>query len=167
VVGQTAREEPEGNALLKLAVDARVTSLKEQIDADIQKSTNGVDEDDDSNGLREQDHDDDSSVKTSDGDPAATKSYEEIAERKANLFLQLSLFEMYKHFDRWANHLVFCGVASEKETARCVAEFLVEAIPSIAEPTTTVSEPTFWEEPGFGEVYTSKVHGREINLAQF
>jgi hypothetical protein len=84
--------------------------------------------------------------------------------------LELSLFEMYKHFDRWANHLVFCGVASEKETARCVAEFLIEAIPrqSIPEETSTVTkQPTFWKEPEVGDVYTSEVHGRVINLAQF
>ncbi len=91
---------------------------------------------------------------------------------KANLFLELSLFEMYKHFDCWANHLVFCGVASEKETARCVAQFLVEAIlrQSIAEGTSAVTEqPSFWnEEPNeVLDVYTFEVHDRVINLAQF
>jgi hypothetical protein len=49
---------------------------------------------------------------------------------------------------------------------RCVAKFFVEAAPSIAEPT-TVNEPNFSEEPDVGEVYTSKVHGREISVAQF
>jgi hypothetical protein len=109
----------------------------------------------------------DSSVEIDkDGDPEstslkATESYVEVAERKANLFLELSLFEMYKHSDRWANHLVFCGVTSEKQTARCVAKFLIETIPrqSIAEETSTVTkQPSFWDrEPDeVGDVYIPK-----------
>jgi hypothetical protein len=47
----------EGNALLKLAVNANVMTLKEQINANTQESTNKVDEDasagllEDDNGL--------------------------------------------------------------------------------------------------------------------
>jgi hypothetical protein len=49
--------------------------------------------------------------------------------------------------------------------AMCVAEFLTEGILSIAEP--TVNELNFWEELDVRELYTPKVHGREIKLAQF
>lgn len=77
--------------------------------------------------------------------------FEDVCRRQAQIFVKKAHDQFMKHFPRWSNQLIFFGVASEKETANVVADYLLG------------NDLDYTKD----KVYESTVHNRAIELGEF
>jgi hypothetical protein len=74
-----------------------------------------------------------------------------LCVRQINIIMKIVKLQNNKHFQRWADKLIFLGIASEKETARVVVDLLLG------------KDMEYHND----ETFTSTVHNRDIDLYEF
>ena len=79
------------------------------------------------------------------------KAFIDFVERQINIVLKIAKHQNDKHFRRWTQQLIFCGIASEKETAKVVVDALL-------------GKSLDWTQ---GTTFNSRVHDRKIDLHDF
>ena len=53
-----------------------------------------------------------------------TESMKCMCIQQANMMTEIAMTQFKNHFPRWADSLIIYGIASEKQTAKVVADFL-------------------------------------------
>ena len=86
-----------------------------------------------------------------DNEKESDKTFVDLCVRQINIVMRITKFQNDKHFGRWANQLIFLGIASEKQTARVVVDHLLG------------KDLDHYNS----QVYTSPIHNRDIDLYEF